>query len=320
VSPILASAVEIVSGNTSSFIDVGVPSKYFISGLDIEPLTNRLSQIYSSILRILETNNFSHDNVGILSLLLLLSVLYNMFLIQKSSYKSIKKEYAEIDGNEKIIEKIKPKVNPETNSCMGTSDLCRNVEVCALLLKEGKAPELTNAEIVSLIDANKMQSYSLEKVLGADSRAVEIRRFLISRYLRVEITNELPFENYNYKKVMGVCCENVIGYVPIPLGVAGPYKIDGKEYYIPMATTEGCLIASTSRGCKAISCASEGALTEILADGMTRGPVVKFPDIRKASAFKKSVEGSYFLTVKEVFESTSRFAVLEKVITYFHFR
>jgi hydroxymethylglutaryl-CoA reductase (NADPH) len=58
----------------------------------------------------------------------------------------------------------------------------------------------------------------------------------------------VPTEGFDYERVMGACCENVVGYMPLPLGIAGPLKVDGELYPIPMATAEGTLVASTSRG------------------------------------------------------------------------
>ena len=80
-----------------------------------------------------------------------------------------------------------------------------------------------------------------------------------------------------------------------------------------MATTEGCLVASTSRGCKAISL-SGGATTEITNDGMARGPVVAFPGIVGAAACKRWLESEVgFDTIVASFNSTSRFAKLKRV-------
>ncbi len=68
-------------------------------------------------------------------------------------------------------------------------------------------------------------------------------------------------------------CENMIGFAAVPMGVAGPLLlVDDKEYYIPLATTEGALIASVSRGCKTIT-ESGGVKVKSEKVGITRAPV-----------------------------------------------
>jgi hydroxymethylglutaryl-CoA reductase (NADPH) len=125
--------------------------------------------------------------------------------------------------------------------------------------------------------------------------------------------SDIPMSHYDYSRVIGACCENVIGYMPLPLGVAGPLKVDGKLYPIPMATAEGTLVASTSRGCKALN-AGGGVITVLTQDAMTRGPVVEFPNIIEAAKAKRwidSPEGS--TTLRDAFDSTSRFARLQSL-------
>lgn len=50
--------------------------------------------------------------------------------------------------------------------------------------------------------------------------------------------SDIPMSNYDYSRVLGACCENVVGYISLPLGIAGPLNVDGNLYPIPMATAE----------------------------------------------------------------------------------
>ncbi|KAF9172021.1 3-hydroxy-3-methylglutaryl-coenzyme A (HMG-CoA) reductase isozyme [Mortierella sp. AD011] len=193
--------------------------------------------------------------------------------------------------------------------------LVRPAEECMTLVKSSAgASSVTDEELIMLVSSNKIPSYALEKTLGDLTRAVKIRRALISRATHTKSLESslLPMYYYDYSKVMGQCCENVIGYMPLPVGVAGPFNIDGQVLYLPMATTEGCLVASTSRGCKAIN-AGGGATTVLLADGMTRGPCVEFPNVIDAGACKRWLESDGLEVMQEAFNSTTRFGRLRKL-------
>ncbi|XP_062119242.1 3-hydroxy-3-methylglutaryl-coenzyme A reductase 1-like [Humulus lupulus] len=89
-----------------------------------------------------------------------------------------------------------------------------------------------------------------------------------------------------------------VGYVQIPVGIAGPLLLNGFEYSVSMATTKGCLIANTNRACKAIHLFG-GATSVLLRDGMTRAPVVRFNSAKRASELK------FFLEDPENFETLS---------------
>lgn len=189
------------------------------------------------------------------------------------------------------------------------------------MVAEKRAHELTDAEIVALSLRGKIPGYALEKTLKDFTRAVKVRRSIISRTKATsELTNllersKLPYQNYNWAQVHGACCENVIGYMPLPVGVAGPLVIDGQSYFIPMATTEGVLVASASRGCKAIN-SGGGAVTVLTADGMTRGPCVSFETLERAGYAKLWLDSEKGQNVmKKAFNSTSRFARLETMKT-----
>ncbi len=177
------------------------------------------------------------------------------------------------------------------------------------------------------METKHIPSYKLETAVGDPERGVAIRRQLIQKQVSSSSTpasdsptanptlEGLPYTHYDYTRVMGACCENVIGYMPVPVGVAGPLLLDGTSFFVPMATTEGCLVASTNRGCRAVA-SSGGVKSYIVNDGMTRGPVVRLTSAAEASSLKLWLgEQENFATVAEIFNSTSNYARLKSVHT-----
>jgi hydroxymethylglutaryl-CoA reductase (NADPH) len=155
----------------------------------------------------------------------------------------------------------------------------------------GAAPEEMPEEdedVVASVVAGKIPSYVLETKLGDCRRAAGIRREAVRRITGRQIEG-LPLDGFDYTSILGQCCELPVGYVQLPVGVAGPLLLDGQRFYVPMATTEGCLVASTNRGCKAIA-ESGGATSVVLSDGMTRAPVARLPTARRAAELKAFLE------------------------------
>ncbi|SCU78344.1 LAME_0A04192g1_1 [Lachancea meyersii CBS 8951] len=195
----------------------------------------------------------------------------------------------------------------------GDDKAVRPLETLVNVMQSGGLKTMSNKEVASLVTGGKLPLYALEKQLGDTMRAVVVRRKALAQLADAPVleSNRLPYKHYDYDRVLGACCENVIGYMPLPVGVIGPMVIDGVSYHIPMATTEGCLVASAMRGCKAIN-AGGGATTVLTKDGMTRGPCVRFPTLTRAGACKiwiDSEEGQN--KIKKAFNSTSRFARLQ---------
>ena len=82
--------------------------------------------------------------------------------------------------------------------------------------------------------------------------------------------------------------EHLIGAAQVPIGLAGPLLLKGEhakgEFYVPMATTEGTLVASYNRGMKVIH-ACGGARCTVVGDAMQRAPVFIFAHAGLARRF-----------------------------------
>lgn len=112
-------------------------------------------------------------------------------------------------------------------------------------------------------------------------------------------------------------CENMIGAIQVPVGVAGPLAVrrfmpkdERKDYYIPLATTEGALIASVNRGCKAISEAG-GAIVDSYRVGATRGPVFRVSGLEENSRLRTFLK-QRFTDLQSVTKATSGHITLLK--------
>ena len=106
--------------------------------------------------------------------------------------------------------------------------------------------------------------------------------------------------------------EYCIGTVKIPVGIAGPLRVNGlfaqDDYYIPLATTEAALVASYNRGSKLISKAG-GCSTLILNEGVTRSPGFVFQNLIEVSQFVLWTK-KQFKQFKHIAEQTTQFGKL----------
>jgi hydroxymethylglutaryl-CoA reductase (NADPH) len=125
-----------------------------------------------------------------------------------------------------------------------------------------------------------LKLYALEKELPAPE-AVAVRRAYIEEQTGAHLET-LGSYTIGIEQVVKKNCENMIGAVQVPVGAAGPLTVKGEyaqgTYFLPLATTEGALVASVNRGCSAITKAG-GAEVRILRDGMTRAPVFAARDV-----------------------------------------
>ena len=109
--------------------------------------------------------------------------------------------------------------------------------------------------------------------------------------------------------------ENFGGVAQIPIGFAGPIKINGEhaigDFLVPLATTEGTLVASYNRGIKVLNLCG-GATCSVVGDAMQRAPVFEFENARKARDFIYWINKNTDKISKEA-ELTSSIAKLQYI-------
>ncbi|MBN8574575.1 MAG: 3-hydroxy-3-methylglutaryl-CoA reductase, partial [Candidatus Kapabacteria bacterium] len=107
--------------------------------------------------------------------------------------------------------------------------------------------------------------------------------------------------------------EQQIGYTQIPTGIIGPLLVKGTlaqgNFYVPLATTEGALVASYNRGAKATAMCG-GIVSVCLTEGIQRAPLFKFRTLQEVGKFMQWTLGQT-ATFKEIVTQHSNHAQLE---------
>ncbi|AEM39438.1 3-hydroxy-3-methylglutaryl Coenzyme A reductase [Pyrolobus fumarii 1A] len=167
-------------------------------------------------------------------------------------------------------------------------------------------------EIVERVVKGEVKLHELDKLLGNSNLAALVRRLALEKITGVSLSS-IGSTILDFEELVGRNIENPIGAVQVPVGIVGPLRVQGEyargDFYVPLATTEGALVASVNRGAKAVTLAG-GAKTRILRDGMTRAPVIWTPSVEEAVKLVKWVEENIDV-LKKAAESTTRHGKLK---------
>ena len=147
-------------------------------------------------------------------------------------------------------------------------------------------------------------------------KIIEKRQEFVADYSDTKLEH---IKNYSFDPhILEGNCENFTGVAQIPIGFAGPIKVNGEfakgEFLVPLATTEGTLIASYNRGIKVLNL-SGGVKSTVVSDAMQRAPVFVFADAREGRKFVSWMFEN-FDEIRDQAEATSSVAKLKDIDPY----
>lgn len=171
------------------------------------------------------------------------------------------------------------------------------------------------AALAGRVRDGDLKLYELEDHADA-ATAAAARRLVLERETgaRLDVTGDYAFDPAAAESN----AENLVGGAQLPMGVAGPLAVSGDaasdDYYLPLATTEGALVASVNRGCSAITEAG-GANARVTKRGMTRAPVFRVADVTEGAEVARWAD-EHFGALREAAEATTSHGRLQEVTHY----
>lgn len=180
--------------------------------------------------------------------------------------------------------------------------------------------EIKDEQRIEQIIRQQNQEHHLETIWTKDHHSIEGQEMRL-QYL--EGRNQQTYDSLRNNsgvenlEVLKGNIENFIGFSKVPTGIAGPLLINGSaacgQFFVPLATTEGALVASYNRGCKAAS--RSGGITSIcITESVQRSPIFRFGNIVELGQFLAWVVGQYE-KFEEITACSSNYAKLRNLKT-----
>ncbi len=146
--------------------------------------------------------------------------------------------------------------------------------------------------LVAELASGSRRFHDLPAELSAREK-IELRRRALEQKTGADL-GHLGRYSLDDERASSQHCENMIGVIQVPVGVIGPLRIrgewiDDEEIHVPLATTEGALVASANRGARALTEAG-GAVVRVDNVGMTRAPVFRTSGIVQSQEFVRWVD------------------------------
>src|SRR3954449_13030949 len=169
---------------------------------------------------------------------------------------------------------------------------------------------------MSTISSGQRVSVPRDREDDYSEEAAELRRRFVRDRTGVALEH-VPHYSFD-PALAGGNVEQFLGVSQVPIGLAGPLLVDGEhaqgEFYVPMATAEGTLVASYNRGMRLLYEAG-GVKTTIMDDRMQRAPAFLFESAREARDFGEWLEENYE-DIKKAAETTTKSGKLIEIEQY----
>jgi len=171
------------------------------------------------------------------------------------------------------------------------------------------------SDLADRVQSGELRLYELEDHADAATAAAARRELL---YRETGVSSDAIGDFTFDAAAADTAIENMVGAAQVPMGIAGPVEVSGEaadgEYYLPLATAEGALVASINRGCSAIT-AGGGATARVTKRGMTRAPVFRVADVAEGKEVVSWVRENED-RLAEAAESTTSHGELRSVTPY----